>query len=67
MRKKLNFIYAVALICLTGTAWSQNDMTLYNMNFVHTRMNLNPALRPQAKVNFGIPGLGYTFIVFTNS
>lgn len=61
------YLYSIVLTLLALQATAQNDLTLYNMNFVHTRLNLNPAFRPQAKVNFAVPGIGSTMFSFSNS
>jgi outer membrane protein OmpA-like peptidoglycan-associated protein len=67
MKETLKYVCMAVFTCLTIATFAQSDVTLYNMNFVHTRLNLNPALRPQAKFNLAIPGLGSTMIGFTNS
>lgn len=67
MKSIKSYLYLVTLVLLSLGATAQNDLTLYNMNFVHTRLNLNPAFRPQAKVNFAVPGIGSTMIAFSNS
>lgn len=63
------FIYTL-LFCLcisSSSLLAQQDIVMYNMKFVHTRLNLNPALRPQARLNIAFPGLGSTNVSFTNS
>ena len=45
------------LVLVSGAAYSQQDLTLYNMRYLQQASFTNPAFFPECKVNVGIPAL----------
>lgn len=57
---------AVLLLALQSS-FAQQDLTLYNMEMIPQRMYQNPALKPYAKVNIGLPIISSEYFNFANS
>jgi hypothetical protein len=57
----------LAIIALTLTVKGQHSLTLYNMNMIGQSIQINPSLIPENKMYFGLPTLGSTSFLYTNS
>ncbi|MEO6904361.1 MAG: DUF5723 family protein [Bacteroidia bacterium] len=67
MKNQTLLLLVIALL-LVNTAFSQQNFTLYNMEKVSQRMNLNPAFKPSHTfLNIGIPVLSSQYINVNNS
>jgi hypothetical protein len=61
-------IIAVFLFIVSGNfAFSQMDFAVYNMRATPSVVKFNPAAKPYAKVNVGIPGASGIGLAFNNS
>src|SRR5688572_8136642 len=49
------------------TGFSQQDLTLYNMEMIPQRMYQNPALKPFANVNIGLPLISSEYFNVANT
>ena len=55
------------LISIVGLGFGQQDLTLMNLDNIQQIQYVNPALRPQAKLNIGIPGISSFYFNHYNS
>ena len=60
-------IIIALLVFASGAVYAQQDLTLYNMRYLHQASFTNPAFFPECKVNVGIPALSGTHIRLGNS
>jgi outer membrane protein OmpA-like peptidoglycan-associated protein len=55
------------LISIGGLVYGQQDLTLMNLDNIQQIQYVNPALRPQARLNIGLPGLSSLYFNHYNS
>ncbi len=68
MKKNTLFILLAISLLINGQIFSQQNLTLYNMEVVPQRMYANPAFFPSySKVNIGLPMLSSQYFNFSNS
>ncbi len=65
--KNIYLLLSVAAILVTTKLAAQQNMTLYNMEFLSARSSLNPALMNHGKVNINLPGISNTYMSHINS
>ena len=63
MKKLLTYFIFVA----TSISYGQQDLTLYYMENVPQRTNLNPAFKPNSKVNIGFPMISSIYFDHINT
>ncbi len=62
--KKILVILSILITCLS---YGQQDLTLYYMENVPQNLYLNPAFKPKAKVNIGLPGISSLYFDHLNT
>ena len=60
-------IFLLLFQLVVFSAFSQQNMTMYNMRSVYQRSYVNPGLLPDAKIYIGIPALGSNYLNVSNS
>ncbi len=65
MKKK--YIYIVLILLLTKVSMAQQDYSVFPMESIPQRSNINPALTPDSKFNISFPGLSSVFIGIRNT
>jgi hypothetical protein len=57
----------LSLLCCISPGFAQQALTLFNMPWIGQSTQVNPSLIPEDKLYVGIPMLGSTSLLFTNS
>ncbi len=65
--KITSYILFVIFLSVFITTVSQQDLTLMNLSNVQQVQYINPAFRPQAKINIGVPGASSTYFNHYNT
>ena len=63
MKKLLTYF----IITITSISYGQQDLTLYYMENVPQTLYLNPAFKPKARLNIGLPGISSIYIDHLNT
>lgn len=67
MLHQLRHTLVIALLIIAGAGYAQQDLTLYNMRYLHQSSFTNPAFFPECKVNVGVPAISGIYVSASNS
>ena len=59
-------ILSATLFSLASTAWSQHNLTMYNMFTLPQRLEVNPAALPDSRFFISMPGLASVHFLYDN-